>query len=618
MNENIVPDGNSDFSAGQDASQIPDRIAANAYASGINISAKNGALSPRWGWEEIELTFPEGGVTGTDGRFRDWKSIFGSGKFQSGAAYTIGQELYSLIVVNGIIFLVNNQSFNVTVIPLVGEGLDFSAPRLNWSPADKYFTIFDYPARPVILDGLHARRSSKKKFEIPVSRMGALNSNRLFIADGGNEFTAGDPIGSKGPGVNAPITFEEILTKGDPFFGQIFKLPSNYNNEIITAMTFLPTVDTSTGIGPLIVGTKNIIASYAAQSPRANWQQEQFGSIVLYNAGIGGARSYAHVNSDLFIQSGDGQIRTLSMARAEQNRFSKVPISREIENWLKFWDIDLVKYGVLAYHSNKLFVAVNPYRTEAIDNNGKITSDVAHAGVAVLELDNVTSFGQASKPAWAGLWTGICPMEFINSNNDLFIVSKDNQRVNKLYRARPDRTYDTVGNSIRYINSRVYTRGYNNQSPLNDKELLSLEIALAGTAGVVQVKAAYMPAHGNQFIPWKNVFKQQVKWQECNLKKAFLNGYGKQSFKSINFGSPPPNVCDRFTKESLSLYRQVQIRLDITGKDWMLNSVIVNAALKPKAQNNITCSKYTDIPIEIEKECNNDWHLEEASLCHQV
>jgi hypothetical protein len=607
--DNIVPDGDSDFSTGQDASKIPSRIPPNSYAAGINVSAKNGALSPRWGWEEIDLKFPSGGVTGTDGRFRSWKSVFESGKFQAGAPYVIGQDFYSLIVVNGILFLINNKSFTVSVITLVGESLDFGADRLNWTPADKYFVVFDYPARPVILDGVHARRSDKTKSEVPISRLGALNSNRVFIADGGNEFTAGDPIGSNGPGVNAPITFEEILKSGSNFFGQIFKLPSNYHNEVITGMAFLQATDTSTGIGPLLVGTKNIVASYAAHTPRANWQQEQFGSILLFNAGIAGARSFVNVGSDLFIQSGDGQIRTIAMAREEQHRFSKVPISVEIENWLKFWDIDLAKFGVLGYHKNKIFVAVNPYRTEAIDNNGKVTTDVAHGGVAVLELDNVTSFGEASKPAWAGLWTGVNPMEFILSDNDLFVVSKDNQKINKLYRARPDRTYDTSGTNLNYIRSRVYTRGYVHQAPLNDKDLLSLELEVSAASGPLEIKAAYSPSHAETFIPWANTFQQDIKFQECDMAKASPTGYGKQGFKSINFGSPPPNVCNEATKELLAKYHNVQIRLDITGRTWSLNSVVVNARVLPKVFNNISCPKYSAIPLEIPAECNDDWKL---------
>jgi len=80
-------------------------------------------------------------------------------------------------------------------------------------------------------------------------------------------------------------------------------------------MTFLQFVDTSTGIGPLILATKNQIFSANSQNPRANWETGNFITTLTASSGIAGARSYVHVNSDLFFFGSDGQLRTLSMSR---------------------------------------------------------------------------------------------------------------------------------------------------------------------------------------------------------------------------------------------------------------------------------------------------------------
>ena len=86
-----------------------------------------------------------------------------------------------------------------------GSQLDEAADRINWSPAGKYLVIFDFPAYPVIIEGLLARRADPALLEIPRSVLGTYNQNRLFIANAGNEFTAGDPAAYTFP--TGPISF---------------------------------------------------------------------------------------------------------------------------------------------------------------------------------------------------------------------------------------------------------------------------------------------------------------------------------------------------------------------------------------------------------------------------
>lgn len=610
MANETVTDGNNDFLAGQDASKTPDIIAKNAYASGINVSTKNGALSPRWGNEKLELVFPEGGITGADGRLRLWKTLFESGKFQAMIPYTIGVNHYLIIIINGIIFFVNTESLGVQIIPLEGEGLDFGAERLNWSQAGHFVVIFDFPNYPVIIDEATARRADPAKQEVPASRMGVYNSNRLFVTNNGNEFTGGDPVGSPAA-PDAPITFKEVLTIGSPYLGQIFELDNNR----ITGMSFLQVADTSTGIGPMLIGTKQTVHSYLVNQPRAQWQLGQFEGLFLFSVGFAGPRSMMGVGSDLFFMSGDGQIRSAAMSRDEQKRFSKVPLSREVENWIKFWDLELSRFSVLTYYQNKVIVAANPFRTDAYDNNGKRVGDYAHAGAAVLELDNITSFGESGKPAWAGLWTGIRPMEYALSNQMLFSISKDIAGVNRLYKIRPDLTYDILDNRIQQIQCRAYTRAYDFESPLNNKELNSLDMSVTDVTGDLEIKVDYKPEHGNKFVLW-NTFNHKVVSQACDPTKAFPNGFASQSFRELNLGSPVSDECDRVTKDLYNSFRKVQFKIDISAKNWQLTSFAARARMEAQPFNNIACSNQYD-PTNEPAQCNDDWNIEAGSLCLQ-
>lgn len=361
--------GAQTFIGGQDASKIPDQIEGGYFAASVNTSNRRAALQPRWGGVKLKVSYSDGYLENSFKKQNPYQNIFETGKYQATIPFQIGNVPHLVIVISGCIFLYNQITRNISYLPIETtdssvDRLNGRATRINWTAAGKHLVLFDFPAYPVILDGVTARRADPALYEIPAALMGVYNSNRLFIANGGNEFTAGDPVGSTTT-PNAPITFEEVLLTGSTYYGQIFQLPTFDTNEAITAMAFLQMADTSTGIGPLLVGTDKAIYSYATQNLRSTWEQGQFGSVLTYNTGIAGARAICNVNSDLFFMSSDGQVRSLSMSREEQGKWSKVPISLEVQNWLNSINPDLFKYTVISYFKNKVFILANPYRVAA-------------------------------------------------------------------------------------------------------------------------------------------------------------------------------------------------------------------------------------------------------------
>lgn len=606
-NENIIPDGNSDFSAGQDSSRSADKVVENGYYAAINTTSKNGSLGPRWGVEKKRLKFPSGGI----GQ-RTWENIFGSGKFQAFVPVEFGNDRYLITIVNGIIFLVNKITFEVRVLVLEGQQIAPNLNRINWTYADQYVEFFDYPNYPVLVQSIEARRANPKNQETPVSRLGAMNSNRTFIVNGKNEFTGSDPIGSVAA-PDAPITFKEVTTVGSDFFGQIFKIPTNYQDQKVTAMSFLQVADTSTGIGPLLVSTKNMMASYPVGDPRSQWTTKQFGSVLLYNTGMSGQRAQENVNSNLYFISGDGKVRSLAMSRDQQQRFSRVPLSREVEKWLKYSDIDLAEYASMVYFENKLLITANPFLTPAYDNAGNRTFDIGFSGMVVLEFDNVTSFGDSGKPAWAGLWTGIRPMDFAKSGEELFIISKDRESLNAIYQMHPDKTYDYIDGKVQYIKSRIYTREYVFKAAQSEKELNSIEIGLENVAGNLDLTIAYKASHASAFTFWKH-FKHKVAWKWGKLSDILFNGYATQSFKGLNFGAPKAEY-DQVTKEPLNVFKRMALRIDISAKNWEINLIKLNAKILPNVTNNNTVEKAEVTKRELT--CNEDWNLEER-VCSQI
>jgi len=613
MAESLI-DGNNDFLGGQDYSKEPDKIAPNAYSSAINVTTQNGSLSPRWGWNERNLDFSNtGNYTLPNLSTRTYEDIFYTGKFQALIPYSVGGTYYVIYIVSGIMYLINQSTLRVDILEINdGSFISESHERVNWSPASRYLVVFDFPARPIIIEGVSARRSDAALNEVPVSTLGSFNQNRLFIGNAGNEFTAGDPIGIGFP--DAPITFEEILLPSTGFTGQSFQLSTNYSNDPLTAMIFLQVADTSTGIGPMLVSTQNGIWSYATQNARSLWTQGQFGSCLTFNNGIVGPEAVVNVNSEIFYMSADGQIRNIAMSRDEQASWSKVGMSREVQNWLKFWYLqEHAKYTHLSYFLNKILVTANPYVTEAITRDGERTTNIAFAGFAVLEADNISNMTVKSQPCWAGLWTGIHPLQAVDNNQQYFIAAKRNGK-NALFLATPESTVDVVDGSERLIRSRIYTRMYDCQLSNQDKVIQSTQIELENVSGKLQLDLEYRNSISDPFSTYQS-FSHTAPYQICTVPEGKqLHGLGKHNFPRLNMGSPIDKGCNEVTNEKSETFRKLQYKLTITARTWEIGGIILNANVSPQNTQINSCKNYP--AAEVLSDCADDWETPENDLCN--
>jgi hypothetical protein len=571
-----ISDGQLTFVEGQDASKSHYEVSQQAYFLGVNVTTKTGSLSPRWGVKQHTLVFKN---------IQD-EELFKKGKFQAGFSFKANNTSYLLCILSGNLFYVDTNTFEVDLIPDIT--VNPIADRVNWSYADKYLVIFDFPDYPVLIESTSARRANKDDLEVPISVLGSLTQNRLGIANAGSEFTFGDPTGSLAA-PDAPISFLEVQQLASPYFGQIFKLPTNYQNEPITAMGFLQLTDTSTGIGPTIVATRNAVFAYQTNQPRAAWEASQFGAIVVPNAGIAGQRAQVNVNDDLFFLSNEGDLRSLSMSRDEQNKWARVPLSDEVSNILKF-DKDLIKLASLTYYKNKVFVTTNPYAV--VLENGRL--DYVHEGFAVFEFDNVSKFLVDSKPVWAGLWTGINPTDSCVVDDKMFIFGKDGGE-NVIYSYDTSCSFDYTRGQKKPIISEVETKELTFQDEFSDKELHSLDLNLHDVVDRVTIDIFYKYNYTNIYKKWASFTRY--------LKKAFCynpSNYVKMNFPELSTGAPD-ETCEE-------TFRSLRLRFKITGYGWRLRSYKVNALKASQSENYDSCDFSEEQEIEQEqcetvKEC---------------
>lgn len=616
------------FIGGQDASKYPDLLNPDEYFAGVNVNVANGLPTSRFGFsKKSKLSFPSGGLQNPNSLvIIPYEEIFYAGRYQAFIPYNIGNDYFLIVIVSGIIFLINQDNWIVSILPIQGGGtLNENTPRLNWASANKFLVIFDYPNLPVVFDGVTVKRSNEYTDGIPTSVGGVYNQNRLFIYNAGNSYTAGDPTGSLfAP--DAPVTFQETQTLGSPVFGEVFDLPTD-RVEPITAMANLQLIDTSTGIGPLLIGTQNAVYSVQSQTPRividsqgnlvAGWEQNGFASAFVLGAGIAGPLSFINVNSDLFFMSADGNIRTASMSRHEQGQWARTPVSKEVQNWIGKPDQSLTQYAIAGYFKNKVIFSVNPYRTSALNTNREPIYDIAHGGFIVLSLDNLAVLGKESTPAWDGLWTGVRPMGMGINKGRFFIVSKDNNFRNEIYEMDPELTYDTDGSDIRYIESTIYTREYNFQSPFNDKDIVSMDLDLRAVKGDLHVDIDYKPAQTGNYLDWA-MFDKCAPWRFCEIPGSdVINGLAAHSYFSLNLGSPADSeTCSQPSGVTNSVFRGLQLRINIQAIAWVLHGFKLKAFVRsqPDTIYNI-CDGQSCVVVP--KKCTSDWAIGAFKSCLQ-
>jgi len=381
-------------------------------------------------------------------------------------------------------------------------------------------------------------------------------------------------------------------------------------------MGFLQTIDSSTGIGPLLISSQNSVYSYQTQNPRSQWETSQFGALFINDAGFAGQRAFCNVNGDLFFADLDGTLRTASMSRAEQGKWSKTPISREVKNILLTTNKELLKYTALTYVKNKIFITANPYRVMATTQLGEPIFDVVFGGFTVLETDTLAGLGKDARPAWAGLWTFTRPMDMIQNNKQAYVIGKSEDGTNTIYKLRPDLSYDIIGpkKQIRKIKSKIYTRSYGFQSPFINKNLNYIEPSFNNIKGDFLFKVYYKPSHGSKFVYWTQ-FKHTAPWQNCLIPKGCAwKGLLGHNFRELNLGSPEDRECDPITREYLDVFRKVQLYFEIEGIDWQLDEFTVNAIVLPQNTTERVCEEYPS-DISICGECNTDWEI--PSLCQE-
>lgn len=612
-------DGTVDFSGGQNAGLTPDRIAKNQFQKGVNISCKNGSLQPRPRLRHVPVTVT---TEGTEAGM-SYQSIFDLGKFQGERVFLADDKSYALSVRGGLIFKINYLRGTAIVLrTATDDRISSLYRRVDIQQAGDYMVIFDWPNMPVVIRNDKARRSNWKNTDatgvplpqVPQSRLGTFVQSRLWVANG-NEFTAGDFVGDI-TRPDAPITFGEVFTAGAPFVGQAFNLGYGFGNMQITAMGYISSRNSQSNVkatifGPLYVATRRSIHLYAAELPRAEWLQTNFGRLELWGVGITGQRAHSIIGSDVIFQSPRGYLHSFTKNQNdERSGWATTIISREVDNWLRTANDDFLDVGFVTYFNKVVFAGARPIRIPIKGYRGQVIYDYAHEGMVALELDNVSTITTPASPAWAGLWTGIRPMEATQIYNDLYVVSKDPDGYNRTYVLDEAAVYDTWNQQKRAVKGRVYMRAYDHEQPFLEKVEHSLDINLGNVVGDFNIKTFRKPLNAEEYAKWGEYDYKEKCYQDC---AETLDGFAPNApvgYKVLSFGDPVDKGCNKATGEPYSHYRENQVMVEFDGGDWRIDKVRLKAEVEGEPDSEGTpCTAEVKKQPTIQCDFVSDWDL---------
>lgn len=514
--KNRVFSGFDNLSDGMDAGRNPSLIAQTQCASADNMVFRGGVPRTRPAFALVSIDFSDEGVVyDADGFFVELGGPSGSddffnGIFQGACYYSPGggKPECIMLMTSGRLFRMTPR-FGITFgfqteMDVQEIALDkINSPTLSRAylvQADRFCVIQDGQSRPIIYDGVVARRATDT--EVPVGTIMAYGMGRLVVAvNGKREIMFGDLYGS---GENASDPGASVLSFTETgFLNEGGSATLNFSMGKIEAMVFPSQQDTSTGDGELLVGAEGGVTHYHVSLPRDQWKDSAFAQVTLVGVGFRGDRAVASVNGDVWFRSEDG-FRSYRQARAEQSGWAHLPMSTNVRTWTENDTPQWLDYASMIPFDNRLISTCSP-----MPNNWR----VFHNGLLSLDFDVLSTFGEATRPAWDGHWSGLRVQQLVEgsfagvhrayalglalidnlvSGVPLFIVSEITR----------DEVLDGDGDSIPW---ELVTRSMDFDSPYNEKELFGADLWVHDVRDAVTIALEYRPDQHPVWTEWQTL-----------------------------------------------------------------------------------------------------------------
>lgn len=580
-----ITDGQGSFEGGVDSGRTPTLanqanqigLRPNQLAWTVNATVRGGGVGCRTGFRQLDLDFSS---------LEDEGTAFKAGLFQGAYMYDPPSGLpYIVASISGRIYRIRVDTDNA-VQDITPAG-DSNSPTIRncWMVQGEQFLIIQNGVDiPFIWDGTTLRRSVTVANEVPIGRAMDYYMGRLWVQLTNRTYVGSDIVG--GPSGTAPYAFTDSIlsfTECGVFgtSGGAFAIPTNAG--AITSLSHTALMDTALGEGVLIVGTRTAVYATSVPVDRAAWGSttEPLQRVIQRKYGPVSDRCMVPVNGDLFYRAPDGY-RSLLMAVRDFQQWGNTPISRNENRIINAEDRGLMDTASGILFDNRLMFSCLPIDT---------SQGTVFTGIAPLDFDIISSFGEKSPPAWEGMLNGLQTFQLLEADygglqRGFSIALSATNEIEVWELTTADR-YDNVNRRISWA---VETPSYVWQNPFQLKRLETIELWVDKMFGLVEFEVWYRPDQHPCWIYW-HTFQDCAVRNPCedpDLPSCYVMQSYREQYRSYTL-PVPPNTCDGNNVAPYQYGYQFQFMIVVTG--WArIRSILAHAIPVEKPPfKNIVC-----------------------------
>lgn len=582
----VLIDGSMDWSSGVDSSKTktiqsdmnPNGVRRNQLVWLTNATVRGGGITQRTGWAPVLK------IIETIGGY--WQGGF---MYEPDSGYP-----YLVCSISGTIYKITLDPPTVTDLTsgdpaLKNPGDPNIAEMAFFCQAENYLVIQagDYytkpPAQrtlPLFWNGTTLRRSiglnpavatpAPNKSELPAATSMDYFGNRIWYG-GGRNIAAGDTAG--GPSGTAAENFRDAVISVTEnalcFGGDGFSLPTSAGN--VRAIRHSANINASLGQGQLHIFTRKSVFVLNVPGNRADWIAADINSlprldvVQLVNGAVGD-RCIVPINGDLFYQSFDPAIRSLTTAVRNFTEWGNTPISNNEQRAVELNDRSLMRFSSGIEFDNRVLQLWLPQL--AIDG-----VNVIHKAILPLDFDVVTTLEERKPPAWEGAYDGRDWLQLFSGDFGgrprAFgaVVSDVDGSIGIWELTTADRMENKDNRVIWSVEFPAFTWASAGHE-LRLKRLNGGECWVDKVAGTVEFVAYY---RGDADPCWRPWFKTEFCAARCeDLADSATTAYPceptREGYKfPVVFPEPPKNLCDSMAVRPSTIGYQFQVKLMIKG-----------------------------------------------------
>ena len=394
-------------------------------------------------------------------------------------------------------------------------------------------------------------------------------------------YTAGDMVGNTSSGTQQYNFRDSILKVTEnplALGGDGFRLPGDAG--AIVALRSSANINSALGQGVLYSFTQTAVYGLQVPVTRADWIGADPANIPIQYAvilGLGSVndRSLVSVNGDIFYQTLQPSIQSLTAAVRNFQQWGDTPISINESRILAFNDRALLSEGNGIYFDNRMLQTAIPLSTP----NG-----VVHQALIPLNFDTISTLANKLPPAWEGQYVGLDFLQLLVGNfgglQRAFglVISRDDGALELWELTTASRT-ENGDNRITCV---AEFPAFTHSLEFDLKEMLTAELWLDDVRGTVDFNLEYRPDSDACYYPWHiwSVCAARDQNELLNAQNPYPTKCGP-GYRSTLTLPHPPAQCNAATGRPAYLHYQVQLRLTIHG--WCrVRGLLIHSTLRQR------------------------------------